>query len=76
MAGNIFQYLVEDHLHLGDALRRATERSHVIEPLAYSEFRAGLLRHIGIEEKNLVASRSGGTGWQTAVHSIVTVVRG
>jgi hypothetical protein len=42
-------YLVDDHRRLHALLERAA-----FDPQAYAEFRAGLLRHIGIEEKILV----------------------
>ena len=54
VSGNIYRYLADDHARLDDALRRATSRPDMIEPSAYAEFRAGLLRHIGIEEKILL----------------------
>ncbi len=53
-SGNIYRYLADDHARLDDALRRATSRPDTIEPTAYAEFRAGLLRHIGMEEKILL----------------------
>ena len=36
--------------------RRATSRPETVEPNAYAEFRAGLLRHIGLEEKILLSA--------------------
>jgi hypothetical protein len=62
MAGPIYRYLADDHVRLEDALRRATERSDIVEPSAYSEFRAGLLRHIGIEEKILLPAGQAARG--------------
>jgi hypothetical protein len=57
--GPIHQYLADDHRRLEDALRRATLDPTRIEPEAYLEFRGGLLRHIGMEEKILLpAARS------------------
>jgi hypothetical protein len=53
MAGKVYDYLADDHRRLEEALGRATRDSRVIEPTAYLEFRAGLLRHIGMEEKTL-----------------------
>jgi hypothetical protein len=52
--GKIYRYLAEDHARIDDALQRATSRPETIEPAAYAEFRAGLLRHIGMEEKILL----------------------
>jgi hypothetical protein len=54
VSGNIYRYLADDHVRLDDALRRATSRPDLIERSAYAEFRAGLLRHIGMEEKILL----------------------
>jgi hypothetical protein len=62
MAGLIYRYLADDHVRLEDALRRATEGSDVVELLAYAEFRAGLLRHIGIEEKVLLPAAQAAQG--------------
>jgi len=62
-SGSIYRYLADDHARLDDALRRATREPDKIDPSAYAEFRAGLLRHIGMEEKILLpmarAARSG-----------------
>lgn len=54
MPGPIARFLSEDHDRLDALLADATARPGVIEPGAYEAFRAGLLRHIGIEEKILV----------------------
>jgi len=63
MAGNISQFLCADHARLDDALRRATADSTRIDHTAYAEFREGLLRHIGMEEKILFpAARSARSG--------------
>jgi hypothetical protein len=53
-SGDIYGYLADDHARLDEALRRATSRPDTIERFAYSEFRAGLLRHIGMEERILL----------------------
>jgi hypothetical protein len=45
MSGKVYDYLANDHRRLEEALSRSTRDSHVIEPTAYLEFRAGLLRH-------------------------------
>jgi hypothetical protein len=52
MAETIYSYLANDHRRLEDILQRAAG-GRTIEPQAYSEFRGGLLRHIGMEEKIL-----------------------
>ena len=51
VAGPIYNYLANDHRRLEEALQRATATGEVIEAQEYSKFRAGLLRHIGMEEK-------------------------
>jgi hypothetical protein len=53
-SGAITHWLSADHERLDALLRRATARSGEIDPLPYAEFRRGLLRHIGIEEKILL----------------------
>ena len=63
MAGKISQFLCADHARLDDVLRRATVDSTRIDHTAYAEFREGLLRHIGMEEKILFpAARSARSG--------------
>lgn len=48
---NIYTYLTGDHERLGLLLTRATKGRAEIDINTYMEFRQGLLRHIGIEEK-------------------------
>ena len=50
----IHRFLVDDHLRLSELLDRATCRPEQIDFAAYTEFRAGLLRHIAMEEKILL----------------------
>jgi hypothetical protein len=52
--GPIARYLTEDHRRLEDLLARATADPGRIDPELFAQFRAGLLRHIGIEEKVLL----------------------
>src|SRR5512143_4034956 len=54
MSGPISRLLADDHLRLDALLTRATSRPGEIDQIAYAEFRAGLLRHIGMEEKILL----------------------
>ena len=61
-SGKIYRYLADDHARLDDALRRATSHPDTIEHGAYAEFRAGLLRHIGIEEKILLPAARAARG--------------
>src|SRR5580765_641850 len=51
--GPIRRFLAEDHDRLEVLLRSAVTPSGEIDLASYEEFRAGLLRHIGIEEKIL-----------------------
>src|SRR4026208_2110779 len=58
MGETIYSYLADDHRRLEDLLQQA-DGGNAIEPQAYVEFRGGLLRHIGMEEKILLpAARS------------------
>lgn len=62
MGGPIHQFLSHDHARLDVALARAIS-GDVVDLPAYGEFRAGLLRHIAMEEKVLFTdakARSGG----------------
>jgi hypothetical protein len=54
MPEKIYRYLADDHARLDGLLQRATIQQGMIEPSAYAEFRAGLLKHIGMEEKTLL----------------------
>lgn len=54
MAGPISDYLIEDHVRLDAYLRQASARDDEVERSSYAAFRAGLLRHIGLEEKILL----------------------
>lgn len=51
--GPIRKFLADDHERLDVLLRSAVTPSGKIDLASYEEFRAGLLRHIGIEEKIL-----------------------
>jgi hypothetical protein len=53
-AGPITQHLVADHRRLEALLDAATAAPGAVDLAGYAEFRAGLLRHIGIEEKLLL----------------------
>jgi hypothetical protein len=48
----VTEYLVEDHRRLAALLERATAHTS-LDQAAFAAFRAGLLRHIAIEEKLL-----------------------
>lgn len=54
MHGPLYQFLANDHTRLDGLLQRATADPGEVEQAAYAEFRAGLLKHIGMEEKILL----------------------
>jgi hypothetical protein len=64
MKGPILDLLAADHRRLGALLERAAADPARFDHEAFEAFRAGLLRHIGIEEKILLGEarrRRGGT---------------
>lgn len=54
MPGKIHRYLADDHRRLDALLERAISDSENIDMSAYAQFRSGLLKHIGMEEKILL----------------------
>jgi hypothetical protein len=52
--GPITRYLTDDHDRLDGLLRRSLARPGEVDREPFDAFRAGLLRHIGIEEKILL----------------------
>lgn len=50
----ITDFLVEDHRRLEALLQQAVAPADHVDQGAYAQFRAGLLRHIGMEEKILI----------------------
>ncbi len=54
MPGKLYRFMAEDHARLESLLNRAAARPDAIDQFAYAEFRAGLLRHIAMEEKILL----------------------
>lgn len=52
--GPIGRFLSEDHARLDGLLRQATATSGRVDLGPYGEFRAGLLKHIAMEEKILL----------------------
>jgi hypothetical protein len=54
MPGETYRYLADDHARLDALLQRAFANSERIDLEAYELFRAGLLRHIAMEEKILL----------------------
>jgi hypothetical protein len=53
-AGLVTQFLTEDHRRLEMLLQSAFHSGGRIDQPVYDQFRAGLLRHIGMEEKILL----------------------
>jgi hypothetical protein len=53
-SGPIHAFLADDHARLDALLRRSAAEPEVVDRAAYDEFRAGLLRHIAMEEKVLL----------------------
>jgi hypothetical protein len=54
MPGKIYRYLADDHERLDALLERAISDPENIDMSAYAQFRSGLLKHIGMEEKILL----------------------
>jgi hypothetical protein len=54
MSGALTSFLAGDHTRLDGLLQRAMTAGGTVDGAAYAEFRAGLLRHISLEEKILL----------------------
>lgn len=64
MRGALYGYLSNDHTRLDGLLRAAAASPEVMDMEPYGRFRAGLLRHISIEEKIVIPAILSGTGGQ------------
>src|SRR5262249_1021962 len=53
-AGMLTEFLVKDPRRLDGFLHAAMAQAGTVDDRAYGQFRAGLLRHIGMEEKILL----------------------
>ena len=53
-AGPLYRFFADDHRRLDAILRRAVAVAGRVDPALFEEFRGGLLRHIGMEEKVLL----------------------
>lgn len=53
-AGPVTDFLMADHRRLESLLQPAVAHADQVDRGAYAQFRAGLLRHIGMEEKILL----------------------
>ncbi len=62
MPGPITQFLTEDHDRLDALLRRALARPGEVDRAPFDTFRAGLLRHIALEEKILLPAARAARG--------------
>jgi hypothetical protein len=62
VVGPIARFLADDHERLDALLQRAVVESGTIDRVVYAEFRAGLLKHIGMEEKILLPAAQRGRG--------------
>ena len=54
MVGPLTRVLLDDHRRLDALFRSAVADPHKVDVSTYNPFRAGLLRHIGLEEKILL----------------------
>lgn len=54
MSGKVHDYLSGDHERLDALLERTMSNPENIDAVAYAQFRSGLLKHIGMEEKVLL----------------------
>jgi hypothetical protein len=54
MSGSVYRFLAEDHARLEGLLQSSVAQVGTIDHTAYAEFRAGLLKHISMEEKLLL----------------------
>lgn len=54
MLGPVHEFLARDHARLDALLLQSVANPELVDRAAYAEFRAGLLRHIAMEEKVLL----------------------
>jgi hypothetical protein len=54
MSGPLYRFLADDHARLDLLLQQAFARRDNVDLVAYARFRAGLLKHIAMEEKILL----------------------
>lgn len=54
MPGPLYRFLADDHVRLDTLVKKAVARPGEIDQSAYAQFRAGLLKHIAMEEKILL----------------------
>lgn len=63
-SGPLHRFLAGDHRRLDDLLERATAAPGRVDAALFEEFRGGLLRHIGMEEKVLLPAARRARGGQ------------
>lgn len=54
MSGPLSAFFIQDHRRLDALLRKAAPDGRTLHAAPYAEFRAGILRHIGMEERVLI----------------------
>jgi hypothetical protein len=60
--GPLYRFFADDHRRLDDILRRSCAAEGHVDLTLFDEFRGGLLRHIGMEEKVLLPAARGARG--------------
>ena len=75
--GPLARFFISDHRRLDEILRSATAVAGHIDPVRFEEFRGGLLRHIGMEEKVLLpAARRAKSGEPLSVARLLRADHG
>lgn len=75
--GPLARFFISDHRRLDEILRSATAVAGHVDPVRFEEFRGGLLRHIGMEEKVLLpAARRAQGGQQLSVARLLRADHG
>ena len=75
--GPLARFFISDHRRLDEILRSATAVAGHIDPVRFEEFRGGLLRHIGMEEKVLLpAARRAQSGQPLSVARLLRADHG
>jgi hypothetical protein len=59
MSGTLYRFFAEDHDRLDGLLQHSITKAGTIDRGVYAEFRAGLLKHISMEEKVLLPAAQG-----------------
>jgi hypothetical protein len=64
VSGPVHRFFAADHRRLDDLLRRSVAGTGALDLEAFRQFRAGILRHIGMEEKVLFTAAREARGGQ------------